>query len=89
MRWGVLSPGRIASDFVSTLHRNTDQRVVAVGSRSLERATRFATAHGVSRSYGDYGQLVEDPDVDIVYVSTINSEHGALAELAIAAESMC
>ena len=82
---GCLSPGRIASDFVSTLHRNTDQRVVAVGSRSLERATRFATAHGVSRSYGDYGQLVEDPDVDIVYVSTINSEHRALAELAIAA----
>lgn len=85
LRWGVLSPGRIARDFVSTLHKNTDQRVLAVGSRSLERAQRFATEHGVPRSYGDYNLLVEDPDIDIVYVSSINSEHRALAELAIAA----
>ena len=85
LRWGVLSPGRIAADFVSTLHRNTDQRVVAVGSRSPERARQFATEHGVPRSYGDYRGLVDDPDVDIVYVSSINSEHRPLAELAIAA----
>ncbi|MEP6843826.1 MAG: Gfo/Idh/MocA family oxidoreductase [Pseudolysinimonas sp.] len=85
LRWGVLSPGRIAADFVSTLHINTDQRVLAVGSRSSERAQQFAREHGVPRSYGDYRQLVEDPDIDIVYVSSINSEHRALAELAIAA----
>ena len=83
LRWGVLGPGEIAGDFVSTLHANTDQRAHAVGSRSLERAQHFATTHGVPRSYGDYDQLVADPDIDIVYVSSVNSEHRALAELAI------
>ena len=85
LRWGVLGPGEIAGDFVSTLHANTDQRVHAVGSRSLERARRFATTHGVPRSYGDYSQLVADPDIDIVYVSSVNSEHRALAQLAMSA----
>ncbi|GAA3730994.1 Gfo/Idh/MocA family oxidoreductase [Leifsonia bigeumensis] len=85
LRWGVLGPGGIAGDFTATLHANTDQRVHAVASRSLERAERFAAAHGVPRSYGDYRQLVADPAIDIVYVSSVNSEHRALAELAIAA----
>nr|WP_221234332.1 Gfo/Idh/MocA family oxidoreductase [Terrimesophilobacter mesophilus] len=85
LRWGILGPGEIAGDFTATLHANTDQRVHAVASRSLERAERFAAANGVPRSYGDYRQLVADPGVDIVYVSSVNSEHRALAELAIAA----
>lgn len=85
LRWGILGPGEIAGNFTATLHANTDQRVHAVGSRSPERAERFAAAHGVPRSYGDYRRLVEDPGVDIVYISSVNSEHRALAELAIAA----
>ncbi len=83
LRWGVLGPGEIAGDFISTLHANTDQRVHAVASRSRERAQRFAEAHGVPRHYGSYEQLVADPHVDIVYISSINSEHRRLAELAI------
>ncbi len=56
-----------------------------MGSRSPERAERFASEHGIPRSYGNYRQLVEDPGVDIVYVASVNSEHRALAQLAIAA----
>ena len=85
LRWGVAAPGGIAEDFVATLHANTGQRVHAVGSRSAERAERFASAHGIPRSYGDYHALVDDPAVDIVYISAVNSEHSALAELAVAA----
>lgn len=85
LRWGILGPGGIAGDFTATLHANTDQQVHAVASRSLERAERFAAANGVPRSYGDYRQLVADPDIDIVYVSSVNSEHRVLAELAMAA----
>lgn len=85
LRWGVLAPGRIASDFVETLHANSDQRVSAVASRSLDRATEFATRFGIERAYGDYEQLVADPAVDIVYVACPHSEHRKLALLAIAA----
>ena len=84
LRWGVLAPGEIANDFVTTLHANTGQRVVAVGSRSADRAAAFAVTHGIPRS-GSYQAVVNDPEVDVVYVAAPHSEHRALALLAIAA----
>ncbi|EAR26090.1 GFO/IDH/MOCA family oxidoreductase [marine actinobacterium PHSC20C1] len=85
LRWGVLAPGGIATDWVAALHANTDQRVVAVASRSAERAAEFARKNGIDRSYGSYEQLVADPGVDIVYVAAPNVFHRPLALLAIAA----
>ena len=85
LRWGVLAPGGIANDFVTTLHANTEQRVAAVGSRSVDRAAAFAATHGIDRSYGSYGELVADPGIDIVYIAAPHSEHLALALLAIGA----
>lgn len=85
LRWGVLAPGQIAGDWVGAVHENTDQRVVAVASRSLSRAEAFAATHGIDRAYGSYEQLVSDPEVDIVYIAAPHSEHLALALLAIGA----
>jgi predicted dehydrogenase len=85
LRWGVLAPGGIAGTFADALARCTRQKVVAVGSRSIERAQRFATAHGVDKAFASYEELVSDPDVDIVYVASPHSEHAAQALLAIAA----
>lgn len=79
LRWGVVAPGGIAADFVHALHTHTDQRVSAVASRSIDRATEFAHRHGISRSYGDYAHLYADPDVQIVYVAAPHSEHLQLA----------
>lgn len=85
LRWGVLAPGRIAGAFADAIARNTRQRLVAVGSRSLERAQVFAAQHGAERAYSSYEQLVDDPDVDAVYVASPHSEHRAQALLAIGA----
>jgi predicted dehydrogenase len=85
LRWGVLAPGEIAGDFVSALSTHTDQRVVAVGSRSAERAAAFAARHGVERSHGSYEALVADPGVDVVYVAAPHTEHVRLALTAIGA----
>jgi predicted dehydrogenase len=85
LRWGVLAPGVIANDFVSTLHANTEQRVHAVASRSTQRAAAFASSHGIPRSYGSYEQLVADPDIDVVCIASPHSEHRAMALLAIEA----
>jgi predicted dehydrogenase len=81
----VLAPGTIAGDFVSTVLANTDQRVTAVGSRSGDRARRFADAHGIDRVHGSYDSLVSDANVDIVYVAAPHSEHYPLALQAISA----
>lgn len=85
LRWGVLAPGAIAADWVSAVHRYTDQRVVAAASRSLDRAQAFTARHGIPRAYGAYEHLVADPEVDIVYVAAPHTEHRRLALLAISA----
>lgn len=83
LRWGVLGAGFIAGAFADTLHRNTDQRIVAVASRNAARAAAFAAEHGIDRAVGDARRLVDDPDVDIVYVAAPHTEHVRLATLAL------
>ena len=85
LRWGVLAPGRIAGAFCDALRRNTRQRLVAVGSRSADRAAAFAATYGAERWFDSYERLVADPEVDVVYVASPHSEHYSQALLAIAA----
>jgi len=85
LRWGVLAPGFIAGVFADTLHRNTDQRIVAVAGRDADRAAAFASAHGIPEHGDDSRRLVENPAVDIVYIAAPHTEHLRLATLALEA----
>ncbi|MFD2363301.1 Gfo/Idh/MocA family protein [Arthrobacter sp. GCM10020060] len=84
LRWGVLAPGDIAGRVVNSLHRLSRQRVIAVGSRSTERAEQFRSQHGIERAYSSYARLVADKDVDAVYIASPHSFHAEHALLAIA-----
>jgi len=83
LRWGVLGTGWIAERFTGSLQRNTNQRVVAVGSRSSSTARAAAETWGVPRGHGGYDDLVADPEVDVVYVATPHNAHFHDALLAI------
>jgi predicted dehydrogenase len=83
LRWGILGTGWIAERFVASLERHTRQRVVAVGSRSPASAKEFAERTGIARAHGSYGDLVADPEVDVVYVATPHNHHRAHALLAL------
>ena len=83
IRWGVLAPGGIAHRWTAALHARTTSRVVAAGSRSLERAQAFATEFGAERAYGSYESLVDDPEVDAVYIASPHSHHHEHALLAL------
>jgi predicted dehydrogenase len=85
LRWGVIGTGGIASTFVRDLRLLPEATVVAVGSRRQETADEFAQEHGVERAHPSYGALVDDPDVDVVYVATPHSAHHDAAMLAIEA----
>ncbi|MFS2242571.1 Gfo/Idh/MocA family protein [Microbacterium sp. OR16] len=85
LRWGVVAPGGIAADFVHALHAHTDQRVIAVASRSVDRARSFARRHDIARVHDDYAGLYDDEQVQIVYIAAPHSEHRRLAIDAIAA----
>lgn len=83
LRWGILGPGWIADQFVRSLHAHTGQSVVAVGSRSLERAQAFAETHAISAAVGSYEELVALDDIDIVYIATPHPSHSQHAFLAM------
>lgn len=85
IRWGILGPGGIAAKFTEAITRYTRAQVVAVGSRSLDRAQRFADEWDVPTAHGSYRALVEDPAVEVVYVASPHSEHREHCLLAIAA----
>ncbi|MBT2498583.1 Gfo/Idh/MocA family oxidoreductase [Agromyces sp. ISL-38] len=85
LRWGILAPGWIAGFFAGAVNRHTNQDIVAVASRTLSRAEEFAATHGIDRAYGSYLELVENADIDVVYVAAPHSEHLELGLLAITA----
>ncbi|WP_028047118.1 Gfo/Idh/MocA family protein [Cellulomonas sp. URHE0023] len=85
LRWGVLAPGHIAGHWAAAVREHTRQGLVAVGSRSPERAAAFAREHGMDRVHTSYDALVDDPGVDAVYVASPHSHHRDHALLALRA----
>jgi len=83
IRWAVVGPGRIAEKVVQDVVHVEGARVVAVASRSADRAQDFARRHGVERAYGSYAQLLDDPDVDVLYVATPHPQHAPIALAAL------
>jgi predicted dehydrogenase len=84
IRWGFAGPGRIAGAVAMDLALVPGARLAAVGSRSADRAAAFAATHGAERAHGSYRALVEDPEVDVVYIATPHPQHHAIARAAIA-----
>lgn len=82
LRWGILATGGIAHAFASDL-RTAGLTLTAVGSRSAESGERFAREFDIPRVHSSYADLVSDPDVDIVYVSTPHPMHADNAILAL------
>ena len=80
--WGILATGKIARAFAQNLTLLPDARIAAVGARRLESAQAFAKEYGAAAAHGSYRQLVEDPEVDVVYVASphaLHHEHVMLA----------
>jgi len=75
IKWGILGSGQIANAFVKGLKSLPDAKVVAVGSRSKERADAFAKQYDIPNAYGSYEELVENPEVEIIYVATQHQAH--------------
>lgn len=83
LRVGIIGAGWIADKMVEALSPLDEAEVLAIASRSLEKARQFADERGISRAYGSYEELVEDPDIDLVYVATPHSHHYPHARLAL------
>lgn len=85
VRWGIAGPGRIAESVAPDFAHVPDAELVAVGSRSASRAAAFAARHGIARSYGSYRELIDDADLDAIYIATPHPQHRSIAVAALAA----
>jgi predicted dehydrogenase len=74
-KWGILGCGRIAGKFAADLKLVEDAELVALGSRSMEKASAFAETYPAKHIYGSYEELAADPNVDAIYIATPHSHH--------------
>jgi xylose dehydrogenase (NAD/NADP) len=83
VQWGVLSTAHINAKFLAGVARSAECDVLAVASRDADRAATYAREHDIERSYGSYDELLDDPDVEAVYISLPNSMHVQWTERAL------
>jgi predicted dehydrogenase len=74
-KWGILGPGKIAHRFTEALQRVPSASAYSVASRDKERATEFAATYNIPVVHDSYESLVNDPDVDVIYIATPHSFH--------------
>jgi len=76
IRWGILATGTIARKFATTINSmKNETQLVACGSRDIEHAKTFAEEFSIPKFYDSYEALVQDKDVDAIYIATPNSMH--------------
>jgi len=80
VRWGVLGTARIAKNRVIPAINNTKHnKVIAVASRDLSRALEFATPLHITKAFGDYEDMLSDPEIDAIYIPLPNDDHAPWA----------
>lgn len=80
---GIIGAGWIADKMAEALSPLSDYCVYAIASRSLEKAAAFAERWNVPKAYGSYEEMLDDKDVDLVYIATPHSHHFPHAMLAL------
>lgn len=82
LRWGIIGAGLIAHKLADAVNINPDSTLVAVASKSAERARTFAAEY-VIEGTDDYAALVSRADIDVVYIATTHNFHYENALLAL------
>ena len=68
LKFGILGAAKIAPFALINPARSHPEVVVyAVAARNKDRAETFAKKHGIEKAYGSYDELINDPEVDVVY----------------------
>lgn len=75
MKIGILGAGSIAKIIPNTCCKLKEIEAYAVASRSIEKAQSFAEKYGMPKAYGSYEELLQDKEVDLVYIATPHSHH--------------
>jgi D-xylose 1-dehydrogenase (NADP+, D-xylono-1,5-lactone-forming) len=77
LRWGLLSTARINKSLIPPLELSKRNKLLAVASRTQEKADAYAREKKIKRAYGSYEALLADPEIDVIYNPLPNHLHAA------------
>lgn len=83
VRFGIVGPGQIARKFASDIQHVPNATLVAVASRSLEKAEKFREEFDAKIAYGSYQEIAESKEIDAIYIATPHNFHLEQAKLMI------
>ena len=75
IKWGILGTGKAASNIAECFGLVANAELIAVASRDLEKAKQFASAYKIENAYGAYDDLLNNNDVDIIFIATPHHRH--------------
>ena len=84
LKWGILGCGVIANEMAQAFEK-MGRKVYGVSSRTQTKTEAFAERYGVENVYGSYEELLEDKNIDVIYIATPHSQHYGNMKKAIAA----
>ena len=81
IRWGIIGPGSIAHNFADALEQSYSGELLAIASRTSSRLEEFGNKYNINEIYrfNDYDQLLDDENIDAVYISTPHVFHADLS----------
>lgn len=80
---GIIGAGRIATIMADTVNKMKDAEMYAIASRSEDKAMEFASIHHVTKHFGNYADMLKDPDLELVYIATPHPFHYEHAKMCI------
>jgi len=75
IKWGIVGLGNIAVKFAEDMSLSQDAELFGVASREMDKALIFAKEFGAKKAFGSYDELINHPEVDVVYIATPHSMH--------------
>ncbi len=84
VRWGIVGAGTVAGLAAGDFQFVPGAELVAIASRSQEKADTFAAQYAVPLAFGDYREMITSPEIDAVYIATPHTQHRDIALAAIA-----
>ncbi len=83
VRYGIISTASIVPRFVHGMNLTNSGHVTAIGSRDLSKAEKLAADLKIPASYGSYEAVIDNPNVDALYIPLVNSMHYEYAKKAL------
>ena len=83
-QWGIIGLGNIAHEFAEHFDQETSE-LAAVASRTIDKAEAFAQRYHIPKAYGCYQEMLNDQEIDIIYIAVPNRQHSQHIMEALAA----